>query len=513
MAKIKTREAVKGTIKQIDKAAVAADRMKRAYIASKEKAEHSVSAAEENPTEYAYNKLEGGSNTTVHAIRDLKHAGKKGVKETKENVADVKDRIEKFKTKQAEKKKEQERNSSERADNGSRDSRLQEEPSARSEGTPGQANRSESSSGDRRSVEVRADPKIKQKTDAPKTNSAQKSPTPKPQNRANPVRQSSGNQASRTATQTGRNPASAGRKSIKSVEQPARTVKQSAKSAGKSTVKTVKTGTKTAQKGIKTAEKTAKTTIKTTKEAAKTAKKATEAAAKAARKAAHVAKVMAKAAVKATIAAVKIAVKATVATVKAIIAATKALIAAIAAGGWIAVVIVLVICLIAMLVGSVFGIFFSGEDSGTGQTIQTAVQEINSEFNTEIERIKGNTRYDYLDMSGGTAAWKEVLAIYSVKVNGDPNNAQEIATVDDAKKAQLKEIFWKMNAVTSRTETRNERQGNTTVQKVYLYIVVTHKSIDDMVKEYGFNETQKANLQELLSSEYDSMWSGVLAGI
>lgn len=56
-------------------------------------------------------------------------------------------------------------------------------------------------------------------------------------------------------------------------------------------------------------------------------------------------------------------------------------------------------------------------------------------------------------MSGGTAAWKEVLAIYSVKVNGDPNDAQKIATMDDAKKAQLKEIFWKMNTVTSRTET------------------------------------------------------------
>lgn len=71
------------------------------------------------------------------------------------------------------------------------------------------------------------------------------------------------------------------------------------------------------------------------------------------------------------------AVKATAAAVKAIIAGTKALIAAIAAGGWVAVVVIIVICLIGLFVGSCFGIFFSGEDTGSGQTMQTVVREIN----------------------------------------------------------------------------------------------------------------------------------------
>ena len=39
MAKIKTRDAVKGTIKAIDKAAVASERMKAAYAKTKEKAD------------------------------------------------------------------------------------------------------------------------------------------------------------------------------------------------------------------------------------------------------------------------------------------------------------------------------------------------------------------------------------------------------------------------------------------------------------------------------------------
>ena len=44
MADIKTKDNAKGTIRTIDKAAVATQRMKQAYIATKEKAERSVNA-------------------------------------------------------------------------------------------------------------------------------------------------------------------------------------------------------------------------------------------------------------------------------------------------------------------------------------------------------------------------------------------------------------------------------------------------------------------------------------
>ena len=82
--------------------------------------------------------------------------------------------------------------------------------------------------------------------------------------------------------------------------------------------------------------------------------------------------------------------------------------------------------------------------------------------------------------------------------------------MDDAKKAQRKEIFRKMNSITSRAETRNVKQGNTTISKIYLVITVIHKSVDEIAKEYGFSKSQKASMNELLSSEYDSMWSGVI---
>ena len=160
----------------------------------------------------------------------------------------------------------------------------------------------------------------------------------------------------------------------------------------------------------------------------------------------------ARAAAKAAVVTVKAIAKATALAIKAIIAGTKALIAAIAAGGWVAVLVIIVICLIGMILGSVFGIFFSDEDSGTGMSMQTVVQEIN----TKLQEEKNSVSYDVLEMSGSRAVWKEVLAVYSVKTNTDQDNPQEVATMDDGKKQLLKDIFWEMNQISSRTESKTE---------------------------------------------------------
>lgn len=87
MADIKTRDAVKGTIKTIDKATVAGQRMKQAYISTKDKAEHSTSAAENSADEYAADRFERGVDTAVHeGAHQFDKAGRKGVETTKENI-------------------------------------------------------------------------------------------------------------------------------------------------------------------------------------------------------------------------------------------------------------------------------------------------------------------------------------------------------------------------------------------------------------------------------------------
>ena len=129
-------------------------------------------------------------------------------------------------------------------------------------------------------------------------------------------------------------------------------------------------------------------------------------------------------------------------------------------------------------------------------------------------------------MSGSRAVWPEVLAIYAVKTTTDPDNPQEVATMDDSKKELLKEIFWAMNEISHRTETATTTQtvetddgaGNIIEEEIEvttttLYITVTHKTADEMADAYNFTADQRAQLAELLAGENRSMWSSALYGI
>lgn len=449
---IKTRVSEKKGIKAIDKAAVASERMKEAYIRTKDKAEHGMYAEDGSPGEYASDRLSAGvDNVTHEAVHQFDKQGRKGVQTTKENISKVKEKIQKRKAAAEQPKKQAAR----------------------------QAGQSTARWSGRQAADTVSEP-------------------------AKAVRQE------RRAIKT----LDRGKKGIKTVDRSRKTIKQ-ASSTAKGTIKTT-------SKSIKTAEKTAKASIKTSQQAAKAVQRTAQATARAARAAAHAARVAARTAVVAA----KAAVKATVAAVKAIIAATKALIAAIAAGGWIAVLVIIVICLIGMIIGSCFGIFFSGEDSGTGQTMQTAVQEINTDYQENLDEIKASHSYDVLEMSGSRAVWKEVLAVYAVKTTSDPDNAQEVATMDDEKLELLKDIFWQMNEISSSTSTQTETvietsddgNGNiveteVTVTRTYLYITVSHKTAEEMADQFGFNEDQREQMAELLADENNSLWSQVLYGI
>lgn len=274
-------------------------------------------------------------------------------------------------------------------------------------------------------------------------------------------------------------------------------------------------------KSTEKAVKTSKTAIKTAEATAKATQKAAQAAAKAAQKAAEMARQSAIAAYKAAV----IAAKAIAAAIKAIVAAIKELIAAIAAGGWVAVVVIVLICLIGLIVGSCFGIFFSSEDTGSTQTMQQVVQEINMDYQNQLDDIKNSHTYDELEMSGSRAVRPEVLSIYAVKTTNDPDNPQEVASMDDDKKQLLKDIFWEMNEISYETEEKTETvivetddgEGNIIEEEVeettvYLYITVSHKTVEEMMAQYGFTEDQKAQVAELLAQD-GSMWAAVLYGI
>ena len=102
MAKIKTRDAVKGTIKAIDKAAVASERMKAAYAKTKEKAEQGYYAEESSATEYAADKVSHASERIAgEGVHQFNKQGQKSVQTTKENIIKAKEKVADYKEKRA----------------------------------------------------------------------------------------------------------------------------------------------------------------------------------------------------------------------------------------------------------------------------------------------------------------------------------------------------------------------------------------------------------------------------
>ncbi len=211
--------------------------------------------------------------------------------------------------------------------------------------------------------------------------------------------------------------------------------------------------------------------------------------------------------------------------VKGIIEGAKAVVNAIIAGGWLSVVIIIILCLVGALASSFYGIFFSTETSESGMNISTVIQEINSDYDNRIDELKASGSYDSVEINGSKSNWKDVLSIYAVKTTTDPNNPMEIATFDDTKKSILSNIFWNMNSIDSKTETRTETKETTstdengeevvTTEEVtikVLIITINGKTANETAADYSFNKKQKEYLAELMDESNDKLWASIIFG-
>lgn len=286
--------------------------------------------------------------------------------------------------------------------------------------------------------------------------------------------------------------------SVKSIKgKPQKAVKNASRS-----MKSIKQSTK----GIKTAQRTAKTTQQTAKAAAKATQKTAQAA---------------KATAKSAATGAKAAVKATIATVK-------GLISAIAAGGWVAVLIILLICLIAMVSGSCFGLFFSSDPTGTGTSVTQAVSTLNEEYMAHMQEIEAATPHDRQEITSNDGVlsinWEDILAVFSAKVTGAEDGVQ-VASLDDAQLDELRNIMWEMNAISSGTRTEKREVEITevdengkeitrteTVPETILEISITHKTPEEMARQYNFNFRQNEYLSLMSEPENKNLWAELLGG-
>ena len=209
-------------------------------------------------------------------------------------------------------------------------------------------------------------------------------------------------------------------------------------------------------------------------------------------------------------------------TAKLAIANTKILIAALIGTGGIAILFTIIICIIGLVMGSSFGIFMATEDTGAGYTLNTVIQEINEEYLAEIEKIKTEVPHDDFIISDTTPNWKDILAVYAVKVTTAHKGA-EVVTVDGEKAELIREVFWDMTKIIYETESyedtdtieTTDEQGNVieqevTVTKARLVIVIKNKTATEVAVEYGFNELQVFQLNELSQTNNKSLWEDVV---
>ncbi len=300
------------------------------------------------------------------------------------------------------------------------------------------------------------------------------------------------------------------KKAPKKLNSDVHKIKETKRSAD-GTKKTIKTAGKSAEntgKGVKTAKQTAEKTAKTVKKAEQTAKKTEQAAKKTA---------------KATAKAVKATAKTIAEGAKAAVAAGKEVVAAVIAGGPVVIVIV-VICLIAAIGGTCFGIFLSNDEStGTQMSMSKAISQLTSEYYNSLMAMKHRFTYDTVEISGDTSInWKDVLSIYAVKYT-NASDGFDVATLDNDKLEKLNTIMKTMNPVTGAVvpkveavvtvetdESGHQVRKVDYVTKKVLVITAAHISANTQASVYRFNDEQKKQLAELLSPDYNDLWSALI---
>ena len=267
-------------------------------------------------------------------------------------------------------------------------------------------------------------------------------------------------------------------------KQNTHTVPRNVSSNAKKAVKTKDSLSNSASRAVKTGNSYVGKAAK--QKSVKTAKQAKQAA----QKAGQTAK-----------AATKAAVKITVKVAQMVAAATKAIISALAAlGGWAVLLVALIIVIVvAAIAASPFGIFISDEAADNDSIpISSIVAECNMELSAKLDDIENAAAADRSEIIGEQANWDLVLAVFATKVAGvEDDTVEDVVVITEEKKQKLKDVFWDMHEITSRTETVTNGE---TSEKV-IYITINTKTKDDMISKYNFTRKQQEALNTLLEQD------------
>ncbi len=344
----------------------------------------------------------------------------------------------------------------------------------------------------------------------------------------------------RVQDQTGRTPSAAPAEGSRRPVSPTQGVLPGAEKETGLVGPTQRTQVKGVRQSLATAgkaEQTAQQTTRTVQQTANTARKTAQASAKAAQAAKE-------ASVKAGRAAVKVgqaAYKVLEAVIKAIMEGAKALVTAIAAGGWVAVLVIAMIAVFAVILNSAFGLFWSNETT-EGRPMSDLVRSINYDYEQEIENIvqgyEQDARYDEVqvtykgDNDGDSASvnnWNDVLAVYSVLTTTDENNPRDVITPSTEDEAGIRAVFRVMNRYTYKTKVEEVVDEDAVVpkptpdkdgkipeveppMKTVLYLTITQYAMTykEAAEHYGFTDYQNEILEEMMSPQCFTYYAALI---
>lgn len=163
-----------------------------------------------------------------------------------------------------------------------------------------------------------------------------------------------------------------------------------------------------------------------------------------------------------------------------------------------------------------FGIFYSGVD-GYENSIAKAIAEIDAEFEEEKNELLNYPadRIVITHLPAGTSDlmitnWNEVVAVFAANTASDKTNATDVAVIDEARKNLLRQTFWDMNELTNEVEVITHGSGEDAWTETVLYITLTSKNHEQMIKEYAFTPYQISAVNELLKPEYAQMMAELI---
>lgn len=287
-------------------------------------------------------------------------------------------------------------------------------------------------------------------------------------------------------------------------------IKKAAKNAFRNSNSTVKTA-----KVAKAGNKTARTAVKSSKTAAKTIQRTAKTTVKSI-------KHTAKSAIKVT----KLSVKAIVAASKAVVAAVKGLVSLIAAGGWVAIVIIIVVALLGWLLSSP-AIFLNLEPFDPNVTVEKVLMQLEENVQSKISDIideHGEGRevviqYPDEDNDNPLGYLNTVLAVFSVRASVDLHQQKimpEELWFDEYHAQLLRETYDQMVFVWYEIEVVDEdiketddnadqheddtsdSEADVEDPRERLTVNIDHKSVSEVAGVFGLNVEQINVVEEML---------------